>query len=121
MEEALRRTLQRLVAGKTPLGVPAIVLQEVLSGIRGEKQFAELERKLLGSFQIVHPDTSQYLEAARLRNRCLRAGLSVSGVDCLIAAMAISGGHQLFAMDEDFESMAKHAPLKLYHGRRMDS
>jgi predicted nucleic acid-binding protein len=117
-EAALRDSLERLISGKTPLAIPAIVLQEILSGIRSEKQFAELEHKLVSSFQIVHPETAQYLEAASLRNRCLRAGLSVSGVDCLIAAIAIAGGHRLFAMDEDFESIAKHAALKLYRGKR---
>jgi predicted nucleic acid-binding protein len=117
-EDALRHSLERLASGKTPLGIPALVLQEILSGIRSEKQFAELERKLVSSFHIVHPDTSQYREAARLRNRCLRAGLSVSGVDCLIAATAIAGGHQLFSMDEDFDNIARHAPLKLYRGKR---
>lgn len=102
-----------------PLGVPAVVVLETLSGIRSDKQFADLERKLLTAFQVVHPETRHYVEAARLRNRCQATGLNVSGIDCLIANLAILGGHRLFALDEDFENIAKHAPLKLYRLRHV--
>jgi predicted nucleic acid-binding protein len=54
------------------------------------------------------------VEAARLKNLCAGKGLNVSGVDCLIAATAIAGDHELFAVDGDFEDIAKHAPLRLY-------
>jgi predicted nucleic acid-binding protein len=37
-----------------------------------------------------------------------------SGTDCLIAAQAISGSHELFTADGDFRDIAKHAPLELY-------
>ncbi len=90
------------------------MLQEVLSGIRAEKQFADLEGKLLASFRIVNPGTQDHVEAARLTNRCLAAGLSPSGPDCLIAMLAIAGGHELFAIDADYRAIAQHAPLKLF-------
>jgi predicted nucleic acid-binding protein len=106
------------MASDDPLGLPGIVLQEVLSGVRSERQFAELSGRVLAAFSILPEGVSEHVEAARVRNVCLAKGLNVSGVDCLIAAGAITGGHDLFTVDEDFEAIAKHTPLKLY--RRHD-
>jgi predicted nucleic acid-binding protein len=44
----------------------------------------------------------------------LARGLNISGLVCLIAAQAIEGGHELFAIDEDFDLLARHSPLRLY-------
>lgn len=116
-ERRVRAVVEDLMSGEVQLGVPGIVLQEVLSGVRSPRQFADLERRLLASFSIVNPSTRDHVEAARLTNKCLAAGLSASGPDCLIAVLAIAGGHELFAMDEDFRSLARHAPLKLFKVR----
>jgi predicted nucleic acid-binding protein len=43
----------------------------------------------------------------------------MSGIDCLIAACAIVGNHELFAIDEDFEAVARRVPLKLYRGHHV--
>lgn len=102
------------MAGDVPLGIPGIVLQEVLGGVRSEKQFAELEGRLLAAFTIVLPTTADHVEAARLRNQCLAKGFSASGADCLIAIMVISGRHELFAADDDFVAISKLAPLRLF-------
>ena len=106
------------MAGDADLGLPGIVLQEVLSGIRSEKQFADLQHRLVMAFTVVHSTTADHVEAARLWNRCLSRGVNVSGVDCLIAAVAIAGSHQLFAVDDDFDAITKHAPLKMYRATR---
>jgi predicted nucleic acid-binding protein len=114
-EIRLLETLEGLLSGDVEVGPPGIVLQEVLSGIRLERQFKELQGRLLSSFSIVRPTVEDYLEAARLKNRCLAAGVNVSGIDCLIAALAISGSHELFAVDGDFRNIAERSPrLKLY-------
>lgn len=116
VEQRLLVVLEALMAGEAPLGLPGIVLQEVLSGVRSEKQFAELERRLTAAFVILLPTTAEHIEAARLRNKCLAKGVSASGSDCLIAVQAIVGGHELFAADKDFKTIAKHVPLKLFVG-----
>jgi len=116
-ERRLQAVVEELMAGETPLGLPGIVLQEVLSGVRSEKQFRELERRLLASFRIVNPGTREHIEAARLRNTCLNVGVGASGPDCLIAAVAMAGNHELFALDDDFRALARHAPLKLFRAR----
>ncbi len=115
-ERRLRAVFDELMASDDPLGLPGIVLQEVLSGVRSERQFAELSGRVLAAFSILPEGVPEHVEAARVRNVCLAKGLNVSGVDCLIAACAITGGHELFTVDEDFEAIAKHTPLKLYRG-----
>lgn len=96
--------------------MPGIVLQETLSGIRSPRQFSDLSAKLLAAFTVLPEGVAEHVEAARLKNTCLSKGLNVSGIDCLIAACAIIGSHELFAADEDFKAIARHAPLKLFQG-----
>jgi predicted nucleic acid-binding protein len=112
-EVSLRGAMERLLAGDSLLGLPGVVLQEVLSGIRSDKQFAGLAQRLLGGFVIVHPTTADCVAAARLRNQCRSKGLNVSGPDCLIATLTIAGRHQLFAVDDDFVKIAALSNLKL--------
>lgn len=112
-EPSPRAIVERLLAGDSTLGLPGIVLREVLSGIRSDKQFASLAQRLVGGFVIVHPTTADCVAAARLKNQCAAKGLNVSGPDCLIATLAIAGRHHLFALDEDFVKIAALSNLKL--------
>jgi predicted nucleic acid-binding protein len=114
LEQQTRSVVEGLIAGEASLGLPGIVLMELLSGIRSARQFAELQQHLLSSFTIVLPTVADHVEAARLRNKCLTKGISASGPDCLIAALAIAGQHELFTLDNDFRALAKLAPLKLF-------
>ncbi len=118
-ERRLQVVFEELMASDVPLGLPGIVLQEVLSGIRSPRQFSDLTTKLLAAFAILPAGVSEYVEAARLKNAGLGKGLSVSGIDCLIAACAITGNHELFAIDEDFEAIARYAPLRLFRAHHV--
>lgn len=102
------------MSSDTPLGLPGIVLQEILSALPSHRQFRDLRTQLLGAFTIVPASVDDHIEAARLRNACTGKGANVSGIDCLIAASAIAGGHELFAVDADFDAIGRHAPLKLF-------
>jgi predicted nucleic acid-binding protein len=113
-ERRLHAVFQDLVASEDPLGMPGIVLQEVLSGIRTQRQFSDLSARLLAAFIVLPEGVPEHVEAARIRNTCLNKGLNVSGVDCLIAACAIVGSHELFAADDDFAAIARHVPLRLF-------
>jgi hypothetical protein len=105
------------MASDVRVGLPGIVLQEVLSGVRSSHQFDDLRSRLLTAFVIVPAGVGDHVEAARLKNVCLGKGLNVSGIDCLIAACAMAGRHELFTLDDDFEAIAKHTSLHLYEGR----
>ncbi len=113
-EERFRGTVEGLLRADIPLGVPSVVLQELLSGIRSKREFDDLHERLRSAFSIVHSTVADHVEGARLRNVCLAKGLNLSGVDCLIAALSIAGGHELFAVDGDFANLAKHSTLRLF-------
>jgi predicted nucleic acid-binding protein len=118
-ERRLQLVFDEMMASDLPLGLPGVVLQEVLSGIRSDRQFKELTAKLLAAFTVVPEGIPEHIEAARIKNVCLGKGLNVSGVDCLIAACAIAGNHELFAVDEDFDAIARHTPLRLFRGHHV--
>ncbi len=107
------RILRRLVAENAPLAVPGIVLQELLSGVRTEDEFHRLQG-LMEGFPLVLASREHHLEAAQIANQCRSAGVSVSTVDCLIAAMAIKTNSQLLSTDKDFARMAFHCSLQLF-------
>ena len=119
-ERQLQVVFDRLMSSAVLLGMPGIVLQDVLSGIRSQRQFTDLSAKLLAGFAIVSEGVPEHVEAARLKNVCLGKGLNVSGIDCLIAACALVGDHELFTVDGDFAAIARHAPLKLFRGPRVE-
>ena len=68
----------------------------------------------VAGFAIISPAIDEYVEAARLRNRCIGRGVNVSGPDCLIAQLTIAGGHELYTEDADFAAIAGLSGLKLY-------
>ena len=118
-ERRLQAVFDELMASDVPLGLPGIVLQDVLSGVRSQRQFTDLSAKLLAGFTVISEGVPEHVEAARLKNVCLGKGLNVSGIDCLVAACALVGGHKLFTVDEDFAAIARHAPLELFRGSRV--
>lgn len=113
-ERRLQALFGELMASDAPLGLPGVVLQEVLSGMRSTRQFGDLRDKLRSGLTVIPASAEDHVEAARLKNLCLGKGLNVSGIDCLIAATTIAGGHELFAVDGDFVQIAKRSPLRLY-------
>jgi predicted nucleic acid-binding protein len=117
-EQRLSQAVYELLAGEAELGLPGIVLQEVLSGIRSAEQFEATKQRLTASFVIVLPTVSDFIAAARLKNECLSTGISLSGPDCLIAVLALAGDHELLTLDNDFALIAKQTSLKLYSFER---
>jgi predicted nucleic acid-binding protein len=113
-ERQVLTTFEALMQSDATLGLPGIVLQEILSGLPSERVFRVLRAKLLGAFTILPASVDDHLEAARLKNLCISKGANVSGIDCLIAAIAIAGAHQLFTADADFRAIQKHSSLKLF-------
>jgi predicted nucleic acid-binding protein len=114
VERRLHVVFERLMLSEAPLGLPGIVLQEALSGLASQREFDDLAARFLGAFSVISATTADHVAAARLRNVCMRRGVNASGVDCLIAATAIGGGHELLTLDADFGRIAKHSALRLY-------
>ena len=106
-----------VIEGPEDVGVPGVILEEILRGLRSDAQFRRVRDFLLGDFWYLEMTQPLFLRSAEIYRALRKKGRTIrSPADCLIAACAITGNHELFAADQDFEAIAKHAPLKLYRG-----
>jgi predicted nucleic acid-binding protein len=103
---------QKFIADDAPLAIPGIVLQELLSGVRSQEQFRELQRAMEG-FPILLATKIHHVQAARIINACRKEGIACSTVDALIAALTLESGGRLFTLDKDFRRMASCCGLEL--------
>lgn len=88
------------------------ILQELLDGLRSERQFSRL-LSVLRPVRLapIHRDT--YVLAARMRNRCRKKGVQAGPTDFLIAAACVESGYPLLTADRDFERIAACTELIL--------
>ena len=87
--------------------------QEILSGIREETQFRELEAHL-SAFPDLSVTAEDYVTAARFFNLCRAKGIQGSNTDFLICAVAVRHRLAIFTTDKDFALYAKHLPIALH-------
>ena len=90
------------------------VLQEVLQGVRGERQFRTVSTRLLALPCFNLGGHALALAAARNYRRMRRLGVTPrSATDVLIATFCVEEGHELLHNDRDFDFMARHMGLKV--------
>ncbi len=110
---AVAHELRNLIADKR-VEMIGPIRQEILSGIREEAQFKELEMRL--SAFPDHPITTEdYVMAARYFNLCRKKGIQGSNTDFLICAVAVRTRLSLFTTDKDFMSFSQHLPIILHN------
>ena len=112
-DSTVRRAYRRLIAEGAPVGVPGIVSQELLSGVRSPKQFDELLYVLVG-FDILLASINHHVEAALIVNRCRKRGVACSAPDALIAALTMAANAELFTTDTDFHRIGRFESLKFF-------
>jgi predicted nucleic acid-binding protein len=89
------------------------IRQEILSGIREEGQFKELEVRL-SAFPDIPLIAKDHVTAARFFNICRGKGVQGSNTDFLICAVAVRHRLAIFTTDKDFARYAKHLPIVLH-------
>jgi predicted nucleic acid-binding protein len=89
------------------------IRQEILSGVREEVQFKDLEARL-APFPDLPITTEDYLTAARFFNLCRKKGIQGSNTDFLLCAAAVHNRLAIFTTDKDFVSFAVHLPIVLH-------
>jgi len=91
-----------------PLYLCPIIIQEVLQGIRSDRDFERVKSSLL-AFPIVEWDPVEAsLEAASVYRTLRKKGLTIrKSKDCLIAAYARYASLLILHIDRDFSRMAK--------------
>ncbi|MBI2202511.1 MAG: PIN domain nuclease [Candidatus Rokubacteria bacterium] len=99
--------------GNEDVGVTALILTEVLQGLRLDAAFDEAELVLTG-LPLVALDVAGHVAAARLFRTLRRRGVTVRGtIDCLIAQACIAVDGELLTSDRDFLRIAEHSALRL--------
>jgi predicted nucleic acid-binding protein len=101
-----------LEAGDT-IVTTGLVLQELLQGFAGPKAHAQILERF-SAVPLLVPDRDDHIQAAALRNACLRAGVQVGTIDALIAQLCVRHGLTLLSTDQDFENIARRRPLKIW-------
>lgn len=89
------------------------VRMEILAGARNEQHLNNL-RRLLARAALVPTSATDYEQAAGMYRTCRRNGETVRKlVDCLIAATAIRADLSVLHHDADFDTLARHTPLRI--------
>lgn len=110
------KVLNQLINDKIHFGINSFIYQELLQGVKTEKQFEILKRYLSPQiFYGLKDDKISYEKAAEIYFKCRRHGLTVrSTIDCLIAQTAIENDLYLFHNNKDFDVISQITALKIY-------
>jgi len=94
------------------------ILQEVLQGIREDKQYTHI-KEIFSYFTVLQiPPAQAAVGAAELYRGLRKKGLTIrKSNDCLIAFYAIEFSTPLVHLDSDFEPISKYSKLKTWHAQ----
>jgi predicted nucleic acid-binding protein len=109
---------QYVLDNNIPFGINPFIYQEVLQGVKTEKDFDRSKRYLdTQRFYSLKDEKESFASAAKIYFRCRRKGFTIgSTIDCLIAQTAIENGLFLLHNDSDFDNIAKViSDLKIFN------
>ena len=92
------------------------VRQELLNGIKSDKQFRAL-KKHLRAFKDLEIDTEDYELAAEYFNTARKNGIQGSNTDFLLCAISIRHRMPIFTSDKDFSNYQSVIPIELHKTR----
>ena len=112
---AFDRHLSELLEDDAPIALVDIVYCEILQGIQDDGAYQRVRVSLL-AHPILRPRGLETFEAAaNLYRSARRRGLTVrSTVDCLIAAICLEVGAELYHNDRDFDALARVSDLTIH-------
>jgi predicted nucleic acid-binding protein len=91
------------------------IIQEVIQGVKTEKDFREKLEVLLDFNSFLDDWTEMSISAAKLFFDLKKKGITIrKSNDCLIAAVAIKHNVLLVHNDSDFELIAQGSELRVY-------
>ncbi len=111
-ENAFLKRLRYHLQREDTIHLVGLVLQEILDGIKQQKQF-DLLVEYLEPFPLIQCTRTDFITAARLKNTCRNKGVQASSVDFLIASVCVNRKYLLLTSDKDFSRIAEHCPLIL--------
>lgn len=107
---------KELLDFKVPFGINPYIYQELLQGVKTEKDF-NLLRKYLDTqnFYYLNNGLKSYEEAAKIYFKCRKKGITISStIDLLIARTCIENDIYLLHDDKDFDLISKIIKIKIY-------
>jgi predicted nucleic acid-binding protein len=107
---------QYILDNNIPFGINSLIYQEVLQGVKTEKDFVKLKKYLETQiFYSLKDEKESYASAAKIYFQCRKKGITIgSTIDCLIAQTAIENNLFLLHNDSDFDRISKVAELKMF-------
>ena len=113
--ESLKR-FQYVLDNNIPFGINSLIYQEVLQGVKSEKNFIGVKKYLdTMRFYGLKDQKESFAAAARIYYNCRRRGITInSTIDCLIAQTALENTLFLLHNDSDFERLARVVELKSF-------
>jgi predicted nucleic acid-binding protein len=112
---AFDRHLTELLEHDAPIALVDIVYGEILQGIRDDEAYQRTRRSLLAHPIFRARSLETFETAATLYRAARRRGMTVrSGVDCLIAAICLETGAELYHNDQDFDVLARVSDLMIH-------
>ena len=103
-----------VIEGPEDVGVPGIILEEILRGLKSDTQFRRIRDLLLNDFTYLEMRHPLFIHSAEIYRTLRKRGKTIrSPADCLIAACAIEETASLLEDDADFRTIAEVVPLKL--------
>lgn len=92
------------------------IVQEILQGIRDDKQYRKI-KDILSYIEVLElPQIEAAIGAAELYRSLRKKGLTIrKSNDCLIAIYAIEFSIKLVHSDSDFDLISKQSYLKTWH------
>jgi predicted nucleic acid-binding protein len=104
--------LRKHIENEDCIHLVGLILQELLDGLKSPRHFDVL-LTYFEDFPLIELTREDFIEAARLKNKCRERGVQAGAVDFLIAAAAINRNYPLLTADKDFQYIAKHCRLLL--------
>ena len=107
---------QQVLDDTVPFGINSFIYQEVLQGVRTDKDFREVKAYLdTQTFYALKDPKESFAAAARIYYHCRRKGVTLSStIDCLIIQTALEHNLHLLHQDGDFDNARKVVPFKVY-------
>jgi predicted nucleic acid-binding protein len=98
------------------IGLTALILTEVLQGIRFDQRYLQAEAQFR-TLQLFDGTSLQLaLQSAQNYRSLRKSGITIrSTIDCLIATFCIAEGHQLLHRDSDFDYFEQRLGLSVVH------
>ena len=110
------RKFQFVLDNGIPFGINSFIYQELLQGVKTEKDFQKLKQYLdTQTFYNLKDSRESFAQAARIYFLCRKKGITLSStIDCLIVQTVLEHDLYLLHNDKDFERIRKVVKFKVF-------